>query len=76
MIQRVRSIFAHIVCKDPTVDITDPIKRLSDLFVEIICDGADFSIIGIFDNYVSRWFNRLCVLYDRFNDLNKEVYCY
>lgn len=76
MIERVKSIFAHMVCQDPTVDITGLIQELRDLFVEIICDGADFSIVEIFDLHVSVWLTRLRDLYERINALGKPIYFY
>lgn len=76
MIVRVKRIFEHMVCEDPTVDITSLVQELIDLFVEIICDGADFSILGIFDQHVSRLFTCLGVLYEKINVLGKPVYCY
>jgi serine/threonine protein kinase len=76
MIARVKKIFENMVCEDPTVDITGLIQELSDLFVEIICDGADFSILGIFYQHVSRLFTCLGDLYGKINDLGKPIYCY
>jgi serine/threonine protein kinase len=76
MKKRVRDIFGHIVCEDPTVDITAHIQELSDLFVEIICDGGDFSIVGVFNTHVSGWMNRLNGILSKMNALNKRIFFY
>lgn len=76
MKRRVRGIFKHIVCEDPAVNITAHIKELSDLFVEIICNGCDFSIVGLFNTHVSGWLNRLNGILTKMIDLKKSIFFY
>ena len=76
MKKRVRDIFKHIVCEDPNVNITAHIKELSDLFVEIICNGCDFSIVGLFNTHVSGWLNRLNGILTKMKDLKKSIFFY
>lgn len=76
MKRRVENSFGHIVCQDTTVDITTHIKDLCDLFVEIICDGCDFAIVGVFYYHISGWLNRLNDILSRMNALNKRIFFY
>ena len=76
MKNRVQDIFGHIVCEDPNVNITAHIKELSDLFVEIICNGCDFSIVGLFNTHVSGWLNRLNGILTKMIDLKKSIFFY
>ena len=76
MKKRVRDIFKHIVCEDKTVDITAHIQELSDLFVEIICDGADFSMVGVFTTHVNGWLNSLNWILSKMNSLKKRIFFY
>jgi len=76
MKRRVENSFGHIVCQDRTIDITPHIKDLRDLFVEIICDGCDFAIVGVFYYHISGWLNRLNEILSRMNALNKRIFFY
>lgn len=76
MKNRVQYSFEHIVCEDPEVNITAHIQELSDLFVEIICNGCDFSIVGLFNTHVSGWLNRLNGILTKMKDLKKSIFFY
>ena len=57
MIGHVRKALENIHCKDTSVDISGPIKQLNDLFVKIIRDGADLSLLRVLTiNNVNEWF--------------------
>ena len=73
---RVRDIFNHIKCEDKNIDITAHIQELSDLFVEIICDGGDFSIVGVFTTHIRGWLIRLNEILTKMNALNKRIFFY
>jgi serine/threonine protein kinase len=76
MKMRVQQIFVHIVCEDPNVDISGIIQELGDLFIEIICDGADFSLLGFFNTHVSGWLLHLRQILSKMNALNKRIIFY
>jgi serine/threonine protein kinase len=47
-------------CEDPTIDVEGVIKRLNNLFVEILRDGADLSILGLLSiDHVDGYFTKL-----------------
>ena len=77
MKNRVQCLFRNIVCDDPEVNITAHIQELSDLFIEIICDGIDFSILGGgFNTHVRSWLNRLNGILTKMIDLKKSIFFY
>lgn len=76
MKKRVQDIFRHIVCEDPAVNITAHIEELSNIFVDIICNGCDFSIVGLFNTHVLSWLNRLNGILTKMIDLKKSIFFY
>ncbi len=46
MIAHVRNVFKHVRCDNKELDISGPMNKLTDLFVEILRDGADLSLLG------------------------------
>jgi len=60
MIEHVRNVFKHVRCDDKELDISGPMNNLIDLFVEILRDGADLSLLGCLTmEHVQRWLDRL-----------------
>lgn len=60
MITHVRNVFKHVRCDDKELDISGPMNNLIDLFVEILRDGADLSLLGCLTmEHVQLWLDRL-----------------
>jgi hypothetical protein len=60
MIAHVRNVFKHVRCDDKQLDISGPMNKLTDLFVEILRDGADLSLLGCLTmDHIQQWLNRL-----------------
>ena len=60
MIVHVKNVFKHVRCVDQQLDITGPMNNLIDLFVEILRDGADLSLLGCLTmDHIQQWLNRL-----------------
>ena len=77
MKRRVEASFSMMRCEDPTVDISGVISELKNLFVEIVCDGGDFSLIGCFTNHnIYVWLCRLKDILNKMNALNKRIFFY
>jgi hypothetical protein len=77
MIHRVQASFSIMRCEDPNVDISGIISELKTLFVEIVCDGGDFSLIGCFTNdKIHDWLCRLTAILSKMNALNKRIFFY
>jgi hypothetical protein len=75
--RRVEASFSMMRCEDPTVDISGVISELKNLFVEIVCDGGDFSLIGCFTNHnIYVWLCRLKDILNKMNALNKRIFFY
>ena len=67
--------FEHMLNGDDKVDVL--IKELCDLFVEIICDGADFSLLGLFTkSRIDDWLLRLSQIQRKISELNADVFFY
>jgi serine/threonine protein kinase len=60
MIAHVRNVFKHVKCKDEKIDISGPMKNLTNLFVEILRDGADLSLLDCLTmDHIQQWLDRL-----------------
>lgn len=60
MITHVRNVFKHVRCDDKELDISGPMNNLTDLFVEILRDGADLSLLGCLTmDHIQQWLDRL-----------------
>lgn len=71
----VRNVFKDMVYDDEKVNVL--IKELCDLFVEIICDGANFSLLGLFTkSRIDDWLLRLSQIQRKFRELNADVFFY
>jgi hypothetical protein len=75
MRELVRNVFKDMVYHDKKVNVL--IKELCDLFVEIICDGADFSLLGLFTkSRIDDWLLRLSQIQRKISELNADVFFY
>ena len=75
MRELVRNVFKDMVYGDDKVDVL--IEELCDLFVEIICDGADFSLLGLFTkSRIDDWLLRLSQIQRKISELNADVFFY
>ena len=64
----VSKVFKHLVYRDPCIN--ELVEELRVLFVEIICDGADFSLLGLFTkSRIDGWLMRLCQIATKFGKL-------
>jgi hypothetical protein len=71
----VLKVFENMVYRDP--HINELVEELRVLFVEIICDGADFSLIGLFTkSRIDGWLMRLSQIQRKITELNADVYFY
>ena len=60
IIGHVRNVFKHVKPENPEIDISGPIGMLVDLFVEILRDGADLSLLDCLTmDHVQQWLDRL-----------------
>lgn len=60
MIEHVRNVFKHVKPEKPEIDISGPIGMLVDLFVEILRDGADLSLLDCLTmDHIQRWLDKL-----------------
>jgi len=60
MIEHVRNVFKHVRCDDKQLDISGPMNKLTDLFVDILRDGADLSLLGCLTmDHIQQWLDRL-----------------
>lgn len=60
MIAHVRNVFKHVRCRDEKIDISGPMKNLTNLFVEILRDGADLSLLDCLTmDHIQQWLDRL-----------------
>jgi len=68
MIAHVRKALENIRCEDTSVDISGPIKQLNDLFVKIIRDGADLSLLRVLTiDTVNEWFADLWKIFQEYD---------
>lgn len=60
MISHVKNVFQGVYCEDASFNLSGPINKLIDLFVEILRDGADLSLLGCLTmENVEDWINQL-----------------
>jgi serine/threonine protein kinase len=60
IIEHVRNVFRHVRCEDQQIDISEPINKLVDLFIEILRDGSDLSLLGCLTmDHIQKWLNLL-----------------
>lgn len=68
MRELVSKVFKHLVYSDPRIN--ELVEELRVLFVEIICDGADLSLLGLFTkSKIDGWLMRLCQIATKFGKL-------
>lgn len=68
MRELVSKVFKHLVYSDPRIN--ELVEELRVLFVEIICDGADLSLLGLFTkSKIDEWLMRLCQIATKFGKL-------
>jgi len=68
MIELVSKVFKHLVYSDPRIN--ELVEELRVLFVEIICDGADLSLLGLFTkSRIDGWLMRLSQIATKFGEL-------
>jgi serine/threonine protein kinase len=59
MIAHVGNVFNHVRCEDQSLDISLPMEKLTELFVEILRDGGDLSLLGCLTmDHIQQWLNR------------------
>jgi serine/threonine protein kinase len=74
IIGHIKNIFKNMRCKDETLDISEIIRQLNELFVEILRDGADLSLLGCLRNEdVQNWVNRLNEI---IKGINKDIFLF
>jgi hypothetical protein len=60
MIEHVKNVFKHVKPENPEISISGPIGMLVDLFVEILRDGADLSLLDCLTmDHIQRWLDKL-----------------
>jgi hypothetical protein len=75
MRELVSNVFEHMVYLDEKVN--ELVGELRVLFVEIICDGADFSLLGLFTkSKIDEWLMRLSQIQRKISELNADVFFY
>jgi Protein kinase domain len=75
MKELVSNVFEHMVYHDEKVN--ELVEELRVLFVEIICDGADFSLLGLFTkSKIDEWLMRLSQIQRKISELNADVFFY
>jgi serine/threonine protein kinase len=71
----VLKVFEHMVYDDEKVN--ELVEELRVLFVDIICDGADFSLLGIFTkSRIDDWLMHLSQIQRKISELNADVFFY
>ena len=64
----VSKVFKHLVYSDPRIN--ELVEELRVLFVEIICDGADLSLLGLFTkSKIDEWLIRFNEITTKFGKL-------
>jgi serine/threonine protein kinase len=77
MITHVRNVFKHVRCEDQYLDISVPMEKLTDLFVEILRDGADLSLLGCLTmHHIQQWLDRLKGSLHELCVLRKKIFFY
>jgi serine/threonine protein kinase len=77
MIEHVRNVFKHVRCDDKQLDISGPMNNLIDLFVEILRDGADLSLLGCLTmDHIQRWLDRLTDSLHELCRLGSKIFFY
>lgn len=77
MIEHVRNVFKHVRCDDKQLDISGPMNKLTDLFVEILRDGADLSLLGCLTmDHIQQWLDRLTDSLHELCRLGSKIFFY
>lgn len=77
MIKHVKTVFSSVYCEDPSVDISRPIKSLVDLFIDILSDGRDLSLLGCLTiDHIQQWINRLDACMVDIDNLKRKIFFY
>lgn len=77
MIGHVKNVFKHIKSENQEIDISEPINKLMDLFVEILRDGTDLSLLGCLTmDHVQNWLDRLKGSVRELIALNTKIFIY
>jgi len=77
MIAHVRNVFKHVRCDDEQLDISGPINKLTDLFVEILRDGADLSLLDCLTmDHIQQWLDRLKESLGELCKLGSKIFFY
>jgi len=77
VIQQVRMVWNpnRFSCEDPTVDIEGIMTKLNELFIEILRDGADLSILGLLSmDHVNGYFVILNNIISEISEIEKPIY--
>ena len=73
MKELVSNVFEHMVYHDEKVN--ELVGELRVLFVEIICNGADFSLLGLFTkSKIDEWLMRLSQIQRKITELNADIF--
>ena len=77
MITYVRNVFKHVRCEDSQLDISGPMNKLIDLFIEILCDGFDLSLLDcLMIDHIQLWIDRLDACLVGLCRFNKRIFFY
>jgi len=77
MIANVRNVFKHVRCDDKQLDISGPMNKLTDLFVEILRDGADLSLLDCLTmDHIQQWLDRLNESLSELCKLGRKIFFY
>lgn len=62
-------------CEDPAVDIEEIMMKLNELFIKILRDGADLSILGLLSmDHVNGYFVKLNEIISKISKIEKSIY--
>lgn len=60
MIAHVKNVFQGVYSDNASLDISGPMNKLIDLFIEILCDGSDLSLLGCLTmDHIQIWIDQL-----------------
>ena len=77
MIAHVKNAFQGVYSEDASFDISEPMKKLIDLFIEILCDGSDLSLLGCLTmDHIQQWVDRLDDSLVELCNHNKRIFFY
>ena len=77
MIAHVKNVFRSVYCEETSFDISEPMNRLIELFIEILCDGSDLSLLDCLTmDKIQQWVDRLDSSMVELCKLQKRIFFY